>query len=207
MRRLRSCNPVLLIVPLFVIITLILMLVDTRKDVDAIKVFDADVKLLRLNTEIHVSDEETGEEMYIIKGNILRILTDPLTLYDTNGKEIAFGDDAYHIIAQDTHVITSIYGEEVKMVGNFSIWGDNYDIYVNDQKVAHASFNAFNTHGELRDTNNNLMADYSSRYVFMDYVVQVTEYNIFSDEVLNMIFASYYSDQAADSNNNKSSSN
>jgi len=177
-----------------------------KKDINAIKSYDCDVKVFKLNTDISISSN--GEKVYSVSGNILRLLTDPLTLYDADGKVLATAGDEYHIVNQDTHwIITD--SEEIKMVGNFNLLGESYDIYINDEKVAFAKFNNLNTYGTIVDNDGNIMADYSSRLFFKDYSIQITEHNIFSDAATNLIFASYYSDQAADSSNgsNGSSSN
>ena len=203
MKRNRISKLIIVLFIALVVLTNICLVAFTgnKKNIGAVKTFDCDVKILRLNTDIHVSSD--GNELYNISGNVLRILTDPLTLYDTSGNTLAYAGDQYHIITQDTHWILT-GSEEIKMVGNFNFFGDSYDIYVDGQKVAHAKFDFLNTYGTLVDNSGNLMADYSSRLYFKDYTVQATQYNIFSDEALNLIFASYYSDQEADSRSSSS---
>ena len=170
------------------------------KDIGAIKTFKADVKVFSLNTDIVIRQD--GEKLYHVKGNIFRFIEDPLTLYNTEGDDIAYGDDSFHVIEQDTHWITTIYGEEIKMVGNFNFFGNSYDLYMSGEQIARVQFNATDTYGELIDMAGNIMADYSSKVIFKDYIVQVTPYNTLSDVAVNMIFASYYSDKNFDSNSN-----
>lgn len=167
-----------------------------KKDIGAVKTFDCNVKAISWNTDITVSSE--GKEVYSITGNIFKVVTDPLTLYDTSGNKLAHAGDNYNLITQDNHMITTS-SERLKMVGHFNILGDSYDICVNGVKVAFAKFNALNTYGTIVDNDGNLMADYTSRFLFKDYTIQATDKNFFSDEALNLIFASFYSDQAADS--------
>ena len=182
----------------------LLVFTGNKKDIGAIKTFDCDVKIISLNTNISVSSDE--KEVFTISGDVLRLVTDPLKLYDLDGNAIASAGDTYHLISQDSHFIKT-FTESIEMVGNFNLLGDSYDIYVDGEKVAHAKFNFLNTYGTLVDTNGNLMADYTSRMYFKDYSVQVTEHNFFSDEALNLIFASYFSDQEADSRSSSRSSN
>lgn len=203
MKRNRISKGIILVIAIVVAVNICLMVfTGNKKDIGAVKTFDCDVKILRLNTDIHVSSD--GEQLYNISGNILRILTDPLTLYDTSGNKLAYAGDQYHIITQDTHwIITD--SEAIEMVGNFNFFGDSYDLFIDGEKVAHAKFDFLNTYGTIVDNDGNLMADYTSRLYFKDYAVQATKYNIFSDEALNLIFASYYSDQEADSRSSSSS--
>ena len=182
----------------------LLVFTGNKKDIGAIKTFDCDVKIISLNTNISVSSD--NQEVFTISGNVFKIVTDPLKLYDTTGKKIASAGDEYHLISQDSHFIVTDT-EKIEMVGNFNLLGDSYDIYVDGEKVAHAKFNFLNTYGTLTDADGNLMADYTSRMYFKDYSVQVTEHNFFSDEALNLIFASYFSDQEADSRSSSHSSN
>ena len=198
---------VVAVILMIVINACLLAFTGNKKDIDAVKTFDCDVKVISLNTNISVSSDE--KEVFTISGDVLRLVTDPLKLYDLGGTAIASAGDTYHLISQDSHFIKT-FTESIEMVGNFNLLGDSYDIYVDKEKVAHAEFNFLNTYGTLVDADGNLMADYTSRMYFRDYSVQVTRHNIFSDEALNLIFASYYSDQAADSrssSHSRSSSN
>ena len=203
MKRVRiGKTSLIVIIVLFVVVTSLIVIIATgrKRDIGAVKTFDCDVKVFRLNTDIQISSD--GVYLFSVQGNIIKFLTDPLRLCNSEGKEIASAGDEYHIVTQDTHWILTAT-EEIKMVGNFTIFGDSYEFFVDDEKVAHAEFNAFNTYGTLVDNDGNIMADYTSCIIFKDYAVQVTNNNIFSDEAINLIFASYYSDQDADSRNNK----
>lgn len=173
----------------------------TTRDIGASKTFHCDVKSLNLNTKIIVSDD-SGSQLYTVEGNILRFLEDPLTLYGSDDNKLAYASDQYHLINQDSHVIVSNDSEDVELVGNFKLFGDSYDIYIEGQKVAHAKFDSLNTYGTLCDNDGNVIADYKSTIFFNDYTVQVVDNNLFTDQVIIMIFASYYSDQHADSNSN-----
>lgn len=165
---------------------------------DVVHKHKANVKTLNLNTEIEVSSE--GTTVYTIKGRIMRLVEDPLLMYDTEGNLIASADDSYHIIAQDTHQISvNGTGEEIKMVGKISFFDEqSYDIFVGEEKVAVAKFNRFNTHGTIKDMSGTVMAEYTSPIIFNDYTVSITSHNIFSEEATDLIMASYYSDQKAD---------
>lgn len=144
-----------------------------------------------------------GVRIYTIKGNYLKLVEDPLRMYDENDNIVATAGDDFHLVSQDAHLITC-GDEEIEMVGKISFFGEqSYDLFVDGEKVAHAKFNRFNTHGRIKDMNGNVMAEYTSPIVFNDYKESLTSYNTFSDEATHMIFASYYSDQRADNQNKK----
>ena len=194
----RHFNPTIIILVIMLIIVAMVFLSSTRSKVDAVKEYNCDVKSFNLNTEIKISDKDTGTNLYTVKGNILKIVEDPLTLYDADGIKQAFAGDSYGIINQDTHNIYPVDSQGIKMVGNFNIFGDSYDIYFEEEKVARAEFNAFNTYGTLKDMDGNIIADYTSKPFLNDYEVHVANDKVFSERIMMMIFASYYSDQHAD---------
>jgi len=193
------------IVVLIAIIAFIVIRIDfpAVQAKNVVRTHKANVKTLNINTEIEINCE--NETLYTIRGNILRLIEDPLLMYDVNGNVIASAGDDYHFIAQDTHLISvNATKEEIKMVGKISFFGEqSYDFFVGDEKVAVARFNRFNTHGKIKDMSGNVMAEYTSPIVFNDYTVSITSHNTFSDEATNLIFASYYSDQHADQQDRK----
>lgn len=160
--------------------------------------YDCDVKNFRLSTTIKIDKE--NEDFAEIKGNIFKIVTDPLTMYDLDGNRIAYAGDAYRFIAQDSHAIFTNNVGSVEMVGLIELFGEDYDIYDFDgEKIAKVKFNMFDTSGKMYDIDGNLIADYESFIFFNDYNVRISkECNIDENTVL-MIFASYYSDQNYDS--------
>lgn len=187
----------------FVAITLIVCLIlfivtGIPRNIGADRTYFCDVKSLNLNTKIQVNDEN-GDTLFTAKGDIIKFIEDPLTLYNSNGNQLFHADDTYHLINQDSHTILGNNGESYELVGDFNLLGDSYVIYKNGQQIAEASFNAINTHGELRDNDGEIIADYTSRFGFNDFIIQTRENSLLSDESLIMIFASYYSDQHADS--------
>lgn len=167
--------------------------------------YSCDVKLIRLNTEIQITNN--GETIGTIKGNILRFLTDPLTLYNASGKKVAYADDTYHIIAQDSHVIIVDGVATAEMVGLIKLFGEAYDIYdANGKLIAYADFDLINYSGKIVNSKNEILAIYKSNPLLRDFTVYVSDINFFDKETLLMIFASYYSDQEADSRSSSSSS-
>ncbi|KAL6632859.1 hypothetical protein U3516DRAFT_617511 [Neocallimastix sp. 'constans'] len=163
-----------------------------------------------LNTKIKVYSVIPNEELfYKIEGNILRSVTDPLTLYDErqNHKEIMYADDKYHYFTQDSHIIKSKISNEIlcEMEGKYkkTYNGDSYDLYANNTMVGIAKFNKKNDYGDVETTSGDLIAEFSRDYLTKDYTVQINENNIFTDEVLLMIFASYVSDYSYDDSINK----
>lgn len=167
--------------------------------------YKCDVKNLRLSTTIEIDKED--EYFAKVKGNILRFITDPLTMYDAEEQKIAYAGDAYHFIAQDSHSIYMNDGLSVEMVGLVDFIGDSYDIYnANGEKIAAVSFNFFNTKGEMYDVNGTLIADFHSKMLFKDFDVRISEDCTLDEKTVLMIFCSYYSDRAADSTTSSSSS-
>lgn len=169
-----------------------------KKDMGACTKYKCDVKNFRLSTTINISKE--GKKFVQVKGNILKFITDPLTMYDLNERKIAYAGDTYHFVAQDSHSIYVNDEAPIEMVGRFKIFGEAYDIYdENQNKIAKVTFNVFNTKGRMYDREGNLIADYSSFFLFKDFNVRISEKCNLNEKDVLMIFCSYYSDQATDS--------
>lgn len=182
---------------LFVIIIGVVVFSNYKVDMENCTNYKCDVKNFKLSTTINISKE--NENFVKVKGNVLKFITDPLTMYDLSDKKIAYAGDAYHFIAQDSH---SIYVDDeslIEMVGRFKFFGEKYDIYdVNQNKIAKVTFNFFNTNGEMYDMKGNLIADYNSNFFFNDFDVRISEKCSIDEKSVLMIFCSYYSDHAAD---------
>ena len=162
-----------------------------------------DVKLIRFNTEIAVY--KNNDILGTVKGNIFRILTDPLSFYNTNNEKIAYAADTYHIIAQDSHTIIVNNVVTAEMVGKIKLFGEAYDIYDNSgNKIAHANFSPLNLSGKMTDNTGETIAIYRANPILKDFTVSVSPNNPIDDATLIMIFSSYYSDYTADSENNSS---
>ncbi len=173
----------------------------TPKDIEEEYVaYECDVNWFDLHTDITIYTDDNVEYAKV-SGNILRFLTDPLTMYDPEGNKIGIADDTYHVISQDSHSIF-LNGEfSIEMVGLIEFFGESYDFYDSTgTKVATATFNYSDSEGELLDMSGNLLADYTSRAGGVDYTVRITENCDIPHNTVLMIFASYYSDKAADSN-------
>ena len=160
------------------------------------RVYKCDYKSLNINTKITTILD--GEEISI-SGNIFRLLTDPLTVKDSNGNILGYAGDVYGFISQDDHGI--YIGEEfdVNMCGNVDLFGESYELKDSDGKtIATVAFNMSNTGGSIRDIKGNLIATYSSSYFMNDYTVTIYDNDICSDMSILMIVASYVSDYMAD---------
>ncbi len=191
------------VVVAFVVVIGVLLSFFSKKDIGTCTKYKCDVKNFRLSTTINISKE--GENFAKIKGNILKFITDPLTMYDSNERKIAYAGDTYHFIAQDSHSIYVNDESLIEMVGRFKLFGEAYDIYdENQNKIAKVTFNFFNTKGKMYDTEGNLIADYNSFLLFKDFNVRISDKCDLNEKAVLMIFCSYYSDQAADA---KASSN
>lgn len=188
-----------------VVIALVLILVELVSyfifGVGALKnysEYECDVKNFRFSTEIIIREDD--KKIAKVKGNIFRIVEDPLTMRDMAGNRIAFAGDDYHFVAQDSHVIIAEGKVAAEMVGRFKIFGDKYDIYdAAGKKLATVNFNWSDTYGEMRDAEGRLIAEYSSFICFNDFDVRISPDCRLDENIVLMIFASYYSDQAFDS--------
>lgn len=161
--------------------------------------YNCDVKNITLNTKIEITDENDN---YIgtVQGNIIRFLTDPLTL--TNGDtKIAYAGDSYNLITQDDHAIFVNDKVELYMIGKFNIVGNDYEIADRNGNVKYTChFNMFTTKGELKDLDGNIIAVYSHNPIFRDYTVTIYDTDIDKNAIL-LLFASYHSDYEADNSN------
>lgn len=160
------------------------------------RIYECDYKTLNLNTKITTTfnDEEIS-----ISGNVFRLFTDPLTVKNKNDEIIGYAGDVYGFISQDDHGI--YIGEEfdVNMCGNVDLFGESYTLKnENGEVVGNVSFNTFNTYGTIKDTNDNIIAEYVSSYFFNDYTVTIYENDICSDLSILMIVGSYVSDYQTD---------
>ena len=157
------------------------------------------VRMISLNTSIEVTNKDTNKVVGKISGNVLRFLTDPLQF--KNGDElIGYASDRYDFLTQDDHAIVVNDEYQFTMKGNFHFIGDHYELLDElGNTIAKISFNYFNTKGDLYDMSGNLIASYRSNYFRKDYAVIIYDNDLFDDNALLMMFASYYSDRAADS--------
>ena len=175
-----------------------IVLSDVKKEIGPCTEYGCDVKNLRLSTKIEINKE--NEDFASVSGNIFKFITDPLTMYDLNENKIAYADDSYHFIAQDSHSIYVDGTMSIEMVGVVKFFGESYDIYNREgEKIANVTFNQFNTNGEMYDNNGNLIADFNSKLFLNDFDVRITKDCKLDEKTVLMIFCSYYSDQSADS--------
>lgn len=194
------------VVVICLLVGAVAVLTGNKKDIGTCTEYKCDVKNLRLSTTIEIDKE--GKDFAKVKGNILKFVTDPLTMYDLNETKTAYADDSYHLIAQDSHSIYVNGIMSVEMVGLVKIFGESYEIYNNDgEKVAKVTFNLFNTNGEMYDNDENLIADFNSKLFLNDFSVRITEDCDLDEKTVLMIFCSYYSDQSADAKASNNSSN
>ena len=141
-------------------------------------------------------DEKIGK----VKGNAFKFMTDPLTMYDSNEKKVAYAGDDYHLIAQDSHAIYVNNTLSAEMVGRVNLFGETYDIYnANQEKVARVKVNMLNTKGEMCDANGKIVAVYRSFPLFKDFDLRIAEDCEIDEDTVLMIFCSYYSDHKFDS--------
>jgi len=203
----RICLCLLVVLGLIAAIIILIFDISTGekvKDIGAKSIYKCEYKNFSLGTKIEVYNPE-DTLLYTIEGNIFTYNTDPLTLYDEkqNHNKIIYAGDKYQRIKQDSHSIQSLPSKEslCEMKGNYIRYNKNsYDLYKNNTCIGKASFNAKNTYGDVKTDKGDLIADYTRKRYSKDYTVQIKENNIFSDEVVLMIFASYVSDYVYDEN-------
>ena len=161
--------------------------------------YNCDVKILTLATEIEIS--KNGKQFGKVSGDILKLVTDPLTMYDSEGNSIAYAGDSYHFINQDSHGIYVNNTFMYDMIGLFEVFGESYEIYDEEEKlVATISFNETSTNGKRCYANKDIMAEYSSGFLRKDFDISIYEGCNIDDISIIMIFCSYYSDYSADHN-------
>lgn len=163
-----------------------------HKELTGDKVFDCDGKVVSLNTKIDVNNGE-----YIIEGNVLRLWEDPLTISDNKGNKRGTAGDNYDFITQDDHVIKTENGQLI-MKGNFSPFSDRYEIVKNDETIAYAKYNMFDTKGTIESVDGEIISRYSSFIFMRDFEVSFNSNEILSEEEVLLIHASYYSDKVFD---------
>lgn len=143
---------------------------------------------------------EIGGKKVTIKGNLMAMVTDPLTMYDENGYTLAYAGDAYGYISQDDHGIYIDDTFVINMEGAVSIFGNSYHLKdENGNNVATVEFNATNTRGNIRDNSGTIIASYESNIARNDYTVKICDNDVCSDTAILMIMASYISDVMHDS--------
>ena len=164
---------------------------------DYINHWKCNYSCLSLNTNIHATDE-TGRDV-TIKGNVFRVVTDPLTMKDKNGTVIGYAGDTYNFVTQDSHGIYTGNTFCVNVDGKFKFFGDEYSVLDGEgKKIAEAKFNVLDTKGKLY-SENTLIAEYISKPLRKDYEVYIYENtDVFSDDSIMLIFASYVSDKSFD---------
>lgn len=166
---------------------------------------NCDVKLLRFNTNVNVY--KNNDQIGVVKGNIIRFLTDPLTYYDTSGNKLAYAGDTYHLIAQDSHSIVVDGVVTCEMVGKIKLIGEAYDIYdTSGHLMATAEFDFLNLNGKITNVNGTPIVVYRATPVLKDYTIYISPDCILDESTVVMICSSYYSDHAADSSDSSSSS-
>lgn len=163
------------------------------------RAYECDYKSLNINTKITTTLD--GEEISI-SGNIFRLLTDPLTVKDSKGNVLGYAGDVYGFISQDDHGIYIGDSFDINMCGNVDLFGESYKLKDSEGNVVGTvEFNMSNTGGNIKDSNGNLIATYSSALFMNDYIVTIYDNDVCSDMSILMIVASYVSDYKADSSN------
>ncbi len=143
------------------------------------RIYECDYKTLNLNTKITTTYNDSEIS---ISGNIFKLLTDPLTVKDSEGNILGYAGDAYGVIEQDDHGIYVGDNFEVNMCGNFELLGNSYKLKDSEGNiVAKANFNELNTSGSITDIKGNLVATYSSPIIANDYTVTIYDNDICSD--------------------------
>lgn len=160
-------------------------------------VYKCDVQNITLNTKVIVYKD--NEEIGTISGKVLRYITDPLQMKNTNGEVKAYASDSYNVINQDDHAIVADGEYQFTMCGQWSFVGNKY-VIANEkyETIGTVKFDYFNTNGQLLNKNGEMVAEFVSKPFMNDYTVKIYDGNEFNENALLLMFASYYSDQKAD---------
>lgn len=182
-----------------IIITLLFSLVgcvsETHPSADSrnYTLYECNGRVITLSTKIEI--EKEGDYFGTIKGNIFKIVTDPLTMYDDNDTKIAYAGDTYGFINQDSHGIYVGRQFMYDMLGKFELLGQEYEIYDYDRNlVAKLKFSPGNFNGKLTDPQDNIIAEYNSFIGFKDFDIKIYDSCELDEISVLMIFGSYYSD-------------
>ncbi len=190
------------IIGVIVIICLIVgyFITGTPKQIDEEYItYHCDGKVLTLrNTEIEISKD--SKHYAKIQGDIIRFVVEPLKMYNSESEIIAYADDTYHFIAQDSHAVFVGEKFQFEVVGLVDFLGEKYEIYDEEgNQIGVVDFNSIDTEGEFYDMEGTLLADYTSRMGGLDYTVRITENCTLNHDAILLLMASYYSDKQADS--------
>ena len=183
-----------LIIILFIVVTIISILlfippISTLVNSNWTEI-NCDVKIIRLNTEIIAY--KNNAKLGTIRGNIIRLLTDPLTYYDVNETKLAYASDNYHLIAQDSHAIVVDDKVTVEMVGKVKLFGNSYDIYdTTGNKIAEANFSVLHLNGSIKDISGSNIAIYKANPILKDYTIYISPNCKIDETTIMMIVASF----------------
>lgn len=169
------------------------------------RVYECDYKTLALNTKIVT---EVDGETVTIKGNIFRIVTDPLVMVDSDGNVLGEATDTYKFLTNDDHAILIDGQVDVVMSGDFNIIGKTYQLYDKDgnQIGKFERSVMLGLSATIKDIDGNLIAEYSKLSFFNDYTVKIYDNDKMSDKSVLLIMASFVSDDMADSSSSSSHS-
>ncbi|KAG4094739.1 hypothetical protein H8356DRAFT_508255 [Neocallimastix lanati (nom. inval.)] len=200
-----KCYCFLLIIIILAYICYVLMTSSKESKINANSEYRCNFINFSLNSKVQVYSVTPKEELlYIIEAGTLKAFVNPLKLYDErqNHKEIMYTDDKNKYLSKNNHIIQSKITNEIlcDMEGNHQLIGDTYDLYVNDTQVGTAKFDFDCRQGEVKTMSGDLIAEYSKGHLNKDYTVRVKENNIFTDETLLMIIASYIGDYIQEHN-------
>ena len=159
------------------------------------RVFECNYHCISLTTKIDVAEDDTDNN-YRIQGEFFRRFVEDLVIEED--EKVFLSKDQYNLISQNDHIIYVDGEKEIEMIGHFTFFGDSYTIKVDEEEIAKASFNFFNTYGELEDMEGDILATYHSGLIRKDYTVCVKENCHLDEKVVNLIFASYVSDYQSD---------
>ena len=157
-------------------------------------VYTCDYHALNLfRTEIDVKDDD-GKTYSNIKGNYVKIGSDPLVMTSTSGESIGTAGDEYHLISQDSHSIITDR-QSIEMVGKVKIFGEEYYLYDTEGKeIGTAVFNFWGTNEKITDEKGNIIAEYNSGWLRKDYTITISKDSNINNDAIILIFASYASD-------------
>lgn len=160
---------------------------------DAYRTYECDYKSASV-TQTKIETEINGGKV-TIKGDLFKLIEDPLRMVDENENVIAYAGDVYGFISQDDHGIYIGDDFVVNMCGKFDLLGETYELKdANGNVIGTVECNSTETNGSVKDINGNVIATYESDFMMNNFIVKICDNDICSDEAMLMIIASYVSD-------------
>lgn len=158
-----------------------------------------DVHPFALKLDIDVENMD-GNKIYNVDGEFFSKYEDNLVMLDQNKEIVREMADDYNFVTQNDHSILDGNGILYAMEGNFSFFGNSYNVYNNEKElIGTLHFDFWFAHATLKNNDGEIVAQYDSNPARADYIVSIMDNCEIDDDSVLMMFASGYSDARSDS--------